>query len=178
MKKELVLCVILIVALLIAGGCGQDAAAPAGDADSGEENFSHDHDDGDDHGHEHGEEPYEWSGVFTFSEGEYTLVFGESGDPSIAVVFLLNEGNRDGSDHLAYHIMEVELETVPAGGTFEAVPEYGYNLMLNADETITTFVISEAGEYLLYMEHMPVEFDLKVIGSSGAELVPADEMTY
>jgi hypothetical protein len=168
MKKILVLLTLLFVAMFLIAGCDQDTAAPA------ESNHDHDHGDSDDHGHEHGDDPYEWSGVFSFAEGSYVMHFQESGDPSIAVVFLLDEGDRDGSDHMAYHIMEAELEAVPAGGEFEAVSEYGYNLMLNPDETITTFVISEAGDYLLYLEHFPEEFDLVIKDAAGNEMVATD----
>ena len=168
MKKILVLLTLLFVAMFLITGCGQDTAAPA------ESNHDHDHGDGDDHGHEHGDEPYEWSGVFTFAEGSYVMHFQESGDPSIAVVFLLDEGDRAGSDHMAYHIMEAELEAVPADGEFEALSEYGYNLMLNHDETITTFVIPEAGDYLLYLEHFPEEFDLVIKDAAGNEMAATD----
>lgn len=168
MKKSLVLFALLLVAMFLVAGCGQDAATPV------ESDLEHDHRDGDDHGHEHGEEPYEWNGVFTFAEGSYVMHFQESGDPSIDVVFLLDEGDRDGSDHMAYHIMETELEAVPAGGEFEAESEYGYRLLLNPDETITTFTISEAGDYLLYLEHFPEEFDLVFRDAAGNELVARD----
>jgi len=168
MKKNFVLLVLLLVAMFIVFGCGQEAAAPV------ESDHNHDHADGDDHGHEHGDDPYEWSGIFTFAEGPYVMQFQESGDPSIAVVFLLDEGDRDGSDHMAYHIMEAELEAVPAGGEFEAASEYGYSLLLNPDETVTTFNISEAGDYLLYLEHFPEEFDLVVKDAAGNEVAARD----
>lgn len=171
MKRSLLLLGLFLAVLLLFAGCAQESATDEGD-------FHHDHGDGDDHGHEHGEEPYEWSGVYSFNEGTYIMHFRESGDPSVAVAFLFNEGDRDGSDHLAYHIMEVELEEVVAGGEFEAYSEFGYNLLLNPDGTEITFTISEAGDYLLYMEHLPEEFDLVITDSSGAELNASDEITY
>lgn len=90
------------------------------------------------------------------------------------LVFVLAEGSRDDGDHMAYHIFEAEMETVPADGSFEAMPDYGYQLMLNPGATTITFSVSEPGDYLLYMEHMPVEFDLKIYDANGEELVAQD----
>ena len=104
--------------------------------------------------------------------------FQESGDPSMGVVFLLDSGDRDYSDHMAYHIFEYELEEVSAGGSFEVVPEFGYNLILKPQGTTVSFVITEAGDYLVYTEHVPDEFDLVIIDQGGLELEPRDAVEY
>jgi hypothetical protein len=138
----------------------------------------HYHEDGHDHDHDHGEEPYEWSGIFAFEPGTYTMHFEESGDPSIEVVFMLESGDRDHDDHMAYHIWEHEMDPVDAGGSFEAEVNHGYLLTLNPDHTDFTFTITEAGDYLVYMEHFPSEFDLKILDSGGEEVVPTDIVEY
>jgi hypothetical protein len=173
MKKCMVLLGLMLVVLLIVGGCAQEAAEPVEEQEQDAGGYDHDHNEGE-HDHEHGEEPYEWSGLFSFGEGEYIMEFQESGDPSMGLVFILAEGSRDDSDHMAYHIFEAEMEIVPADGSFEAAPDYGYQLMLNPDVTTITFSVSEPGDYLLYMEHMPVEFDLKIYDANGEELVAHD----
>jgi hypothetical protein len=179
MKKSLVLLALILVGLIMISGCGEETATPVEEPERNGEDFRHDHDDeSEDHGHEHGDEPYEWSGLLNFEVGEYTMVFQKSGDPSIGVVFVLDEGDREASDHLAYHIFEVEMETVPADGSFDAMIEYGYDLQLNSDVTTITFNIIEAGNYLLYMEHMPREFDLVIYNSDGEEMVPDDVVEY
>jgi hypothetical protein len=171
MKKVSFLVVLLMAGLLIVGGCSQQAAEPAEEQNAS--GYDHDHSEGE-HDHVHGDEPYEWSGLFSFGEGEYVMEFQESGDPSMGLVFILAEGSRDDSDHMAYHIFEAEMETVPVDGSFEAMPDYGYQLMLNPGATTITFSVSEPGDYLLYMEHMPVEFDLKIYDANGEELVAQD----
>ncbi len=138
----------------------------------------HDHSHDHDHDHDHGEEPYEWSGVFAFETGTYTMHFGESGDPSIEVVFMLDSGDRDHDDHMAYHIWENEMDPVDAGGSFEVEVDHGYILTLNPESTDISFIIAEDGDYLLYLEHMPWEFDLKIYDVNGLEIAPKDEVEY
>lgn len=172
MKKYWILSVILISLLIFAGCGGQDTAAP----DQGPEDTSDiDHDS---HDHEHGDLPYEWSGEYTFESGTYTLEFGESGDSSCDIAFLLNEGDMDDIAHYALHIMEEDMEKIQPGENFTAVPDYGYTLVLNSDQTTFTFEITEAGEYVVFLEHFPHEFDLKVLDSSGDEMEAENPLEY
>ncbi len=177
MNKGLIFVALLMVFALFCSGCAQDTAAPVDDlvGELQEEEYEEAH--GDD-GHDHGDLLFEWGGVFTFAAGTYALEFQESGDPSIGLVFLLDEGDRDYSDHLAYHIFEHELEIIPAGGSFEVVPEFGYQLTLNLDATSIFFVITEPGDYLVYMEHLPEEFGLIITAENGSEIEPRDVIEY
>ncbi len=138
----------------------------------------HTHNHGHAHDHDHGEEPYEWSGLFAFAVGTYTMVFEESGDPSIELVFMSDAGDRDHSDHIAYHILEEEIKTVNPGDSFEAEVNHAYMLILNPDQTEFTFTVAEAGDYLIYMEHFPREFNLRFFDGSGEEIVPTDIVEY
>ena len=157
----------ILMGLLIFGGCGgQDTAAP----DQGLDSHGHDH--------EHGELPYEWSGEYTFDLGNYTLEFMESGDPSCDIAFFVNEGDMEEIAHYAHHVMEEEMETIQPGGNFTAVSDYGYTLVLNPDQTTFTFEITEAGEYVVFLEHFPHEFDLKVLDSSGNEVEAKNPVEY
>lgn len=139
---------------------------------------AHEHGHGHDHDHDHGEEPYEWSGVFAFDPGTYNMLFEESGDPSIEVVFMSDAGDRDHSDHMAYHIWEEEKKPVDAGDSLEVELGQGYMFTLNPDQTEFTLAIAEAGDYLVYMEHFPSEFNLKITDDSGEEVVPTDIVEY
>ncbi len=173
MKKYWILPIILISLLIIAGCGGQDTAAP--DRSQNDEPADHDHHS---HDHDHGDLPYEWSGEYSFEAGIYTLEFGESGDPSCDIAFLLNEGHMDDIAHLAHHIMEEDMEEIQPGGIFTVVPDYGYSLILNSDETTFTFEITEAGEYVVFLEHFPHEFDLKMLDSSGNEVEAKNPVEY
>ena len=172
MKKYFILSVIVIGLLIIAGCGGQDTAAPDQTPDDTPD-FDHDS-----HDHEHGELPYEWSGEYSFEMGTYTLTFEESGDPSCDIAFLLNEGHMDDIAHLAHHIMEEYMEQVQPGESFTVVPDYGYTLVLNPDQTSFTFEITEAGDYVVFLEHFPHEFDLKVLDSGGNEAEAKNPVEY
>ncbi len=135
-------------------------------------NHAHDHD------HDHGEEPYEWSGIFSFDEGSYIMDFKESEDPTVEMVFMPDEGDRDHSNHLAYHVWEEEMQQLSAQDTFEVELYSGYRLELNPEGTDVSFIIAEDGKYLLYLEHMPWEFDLTIHDVNGLEIVPENEIEY
>lgn len=128
--------------------------------------------------HEHGDLPYEWSGEYTLETGTYTLQFQESGDPSCAIAFLIKEGNMDEIAHHAHHVMEAEMEVVEAGSHFTAWADYAYELTLNPDQTTITFELEEAGEYVIFLEHLPHEFDLKFLDSNGRELTASNPQEY
>lgn len=130
------------------------------------------------HGHDHGDLPYEWSGELELAPGTYTMEFQESGDPSVAIAFVLLDSAIEDLEHHAHHILEAELEEVNPGDTFTALPDYGYHLILNPDQTSFTFEIEEGGRYVLFTEHMPEEFDLVFRNAAGEELVPENQQEY
>ncbi len=160
MKKYFLLVFIMIGCLLLVG-CG-----------GGDETGGHTDD------HEHGDLPYEWSGEYPLEAGTYTLDFQQSGDPSCNIAFIINEGDMDDLAHHAHHVMEADMETVEAGGHFTAWPDYAYKLTLNPDQTLITFDLEEAGDYVIFLEHFPHEFDLKFIDGSGRELTAANPQEY
>lgn len=157
-KKAILPLVLLMLGLLAAAGCGGQG--------NGDAEHSHGH-----HGdHEHGDLPYEWSGDYTFAAETYTLEFQESGDPSCAVAFVLDEGDRHDLEHHAHHVMEAHMEEVEPGGHFTALPDYGYVLVLDPGGTTFTFEIEVPGDYVFFTEHYAWEFDLKVLDSGGQEV--------
>ncbi len=173
MKIRLRFLVILGVLLLLAAGCGAGYGTVAGDENGPAVEYVDD-----DYECEHDELPYEWSGEFYFEPGSYTFEFGESDDPSCAVAFMIVDADMDDIAHMAIYVMEAHMDTVAPGGSFKAEPEYGYILDLNPDGTTFTFEIEEEGEYALFTEHFPHEFDLRVVDSEGNELLPENPVEY
>lgn len=156
MKRIYILMTIIVAfGLLVATGCSGDTPA------SNEEHA---------HAHSHGDIPYEWNGQIELGIGTYSLEFQESGDEFCAIVFLKNEGDIHDIEHHAHHIMEADMDTIEADGHFKAVHEYGYNLTLNSDGTVFTFEINDADDYIIFLEHFPSEFDMKLFDSNGNEL--------
>lgn len=160
MKRYFFLVMILAGCLLLVGCGGADQSG------------GHAHD------HEHGDLPYEWSGEYSLAAGSYTLEFQESGDPSCDIAFIMNDGDMDDLAHHAHHVMEAEMETVPAGGHFTAQADYAYTLTLNPDQTTITFDLEEAGDYVIFLEHFPHEFNLKLLDENGNELTATNPQEY
>ncbi len=158
--------IIMLAGMLVIGGCNGQEVAENG----------HDHDQEHDQDEEYvceleGEDyPFEWSGEYTLEEGTYTFEFQESHDPSCAVAFLLNEGSMDEILHHAHHVMEADMETVEPMGSFTATADFAYDLTLDPDGTTFSFEVQETGEYVVFLEHFPHEFDLKILDSQGDEL--------
>ncbi len=189
MYRNLMMLTVLVIGLLVVTGCAGGVADQAQEFDeeqvatndevegTGTE-FEEESADEHDCDLEHDQLPFEWSGQVSFAADTYTLEFKESDDPSMCVLFMLEEGDLERSEVYAHHIWEAEMEPVEAGEHFEALIDYGYDLQLNAGETTFTFEIAEAGEYLLFAEHMPEEFDLKIYDAEGKEVFPEHEKVY
>ncbi len=189
MYRNLMMLTVLVIGLLVVTGCAGGVADQAQEFDEGQvatndevegtgTEFEEESADEHDCDLEHDQLPFEWSGQVSFAADTYTLEFKESDDPSMCVVFMLEEGDLERSEVYAHHIWEAEMEPVEAGEHFEALIDYGYDLQLNAGETTFTFEIAEAGEYLLFAEHMPEEFDLKIYDAEGKEVFPEHEKVY
>ena len=166
--------VFLLSGLLIIAGCNGQQAAENGQ--------DHDLDHGQDEEYEcelEGEGyPFEWSGEYTLEEGTYTFEFQESHDPSCAVAFLLNEGSMNEILHHAHHVMEADMESVEPMGSFTARVDFAYDLVLDPEGTTFSFEVQEPGEYVVFLEHFPHEFDLKILDSHGSELQAKNTVEY
>ncbi len=157
--KRIMASVIVLLLVLTATGCGSEPAQ-------------------EEHGHEHGDLPYEWSGELTLEPGAYEMVFLESGDPSMDIAFVLMDGSIEDLSHHAHHILEAETESVDGGETFQALPDYGYTLLLNPGETVFTFHIEEGGRYSLFTEHFPEEFGLQFFNEAGEQMIPENQQEH
>ncbi|UOE92479.1 hypothetical protein [Alkalihalobacillus sp. LMS39] len=120
-------------------------------------------------GHHH-DLPYEWSGSFEFKEGTYTLELpkNEFGDESMLIAFILENSNITDLEHHAAHILEADVDDVSQSSAFEAMSEYGYNLILNSNGSSSfTFTIATSGIYKIFTEHVAEEFDLSIVNEAS-----------
>ena len=130
----------------------------------------------DDHHHDI---PFEWSGLYEFEDGEYIIRFNENeGDESMLISFIRKDLNISDLEHHAIHVMEASAVEVEKDGEFIAESEYTYKLELNNDTAEFRFTLEEAGEYYLFMEHMPEEFDLEILDANGNVLVASEQTEY
>lgn len=132
-------------------------------------------------GHTH-EAPFEWSGKMSFNEGEeYTLKFNSNDEKEevITIGFLRTDANIDDIEHHAAHMMdhEVEKEHFHIGEDFHAEHEYAYELALEGGTGEIKFNTHE-GEYYVFLEHMPEEFNLEILDAEGNQVEISEEKVY
>lgn len=130
----------------------------------------------DDHHHDI---PFEWSGLYEFEDGQYTISFNENeGDESMLISFIKADSSISDLEHHAIHVMEAIAIEVEKDGEFVAQSEYTYKLGLKNDTAEFSFTLEEAGSYYLFMEHMPEEFDLEIVDASGQILIASEQVEY
>ncbi|WP_059104871.1 hypothetical protein [Shouchella shacheensis] len=137
--------------------------------------------DAEEEGIEHHEElPYEWSGSYSFEQGIYSLVFNQNefGDESMRIAFILENQNIMDLEHHAAHLIDSSAEEVKENNEFQANHEFVYNLSLNEDITQFTFTIKEAGDYAIFTEHHPEEFEMTISDEVGEEISPQNPTVY
>ncbi len=132
--------------------------------DDHDEHSSAKHDDHDDHGKVHGEEAFEWAGVFELSPGTYTWSFakvdGDYADPAMKMV-ILKSGDIEASEELAEELLESKNSEFKRNNDRLVAQKKAYVLTFNERKESTTFnvEIKKAGKYVFFTEHMPFEFE-------------------
>lgn len=144
------------------------------DHDHEHEDEEHDHD----HAHDHVHGEFEWIGEFEFTKGEYLLHFGASPDETMRVGFVKLGDNITDLEHHASHLMAVEGEKVENDSSFEAKPDYTYELQMDPEHGHFHFNIGEDGRYAIITEHLPSENNLQVFDKDKNELVPEKEHEF
>lgn len=116
------------------------------------------------------EYPFEWAGVYSLSSGEHKLVLQAGPDPSMKAVLLPVEEASLGalsvvedSTVLAFSSKENGLET---GGVL-APDGRLYRLDLRPTEEWFEINIEQPGNYALFTEHRPEEFEAELRGPDG-----------
>jgi G3E family GTPase len=123
------------------------------------------------------EYPFEWAGVYALAAGSYELVLQPGPDDPAMDVVLLGLGDGDLAGLLT------EAEWVFAGrdtAVFLANPTLTpaptlYRLPLNETEEMRfTLNIPQAGQYALFTEHHPSEFDLVLHNGTGVQILTSE----
>lgn len=126
------------------------------------------------HGHGHGEDhveegaAFEWAGAFELEAGEYVWSFakvnGEYADPAMKMVILAaDEAGSHGiekNEAAAAAYFSSEAKEVKDGGVLEAF-KGAYQLAFDGAKPVTSFRVKIAakGAYVVFTEHMPMEFE-------------------
>ncbi len=115
------------------------------------------------------EYPFEWSGIYHLDAGTYQFEVGEGPDPSMNVVLLpLPAATPEAVQAIlmeAVLTFSDEEHAIQAGDTLTA----GKHLSQLQLQGAVTFNIQvdQPGDYALFTQHRPEEFNAKLCGSSG-----------
>ncbi|WP_108062313.1 metal ABC transporter solute-binding protein, Zn/Mn family [Poseidonibacter lekithochrous] len=132
----------------------------------------HHHDEGHDsheEGHHESELPYEWAGVFELQKGTYTWSFskveGNYADPRMKMLII--KANKKDDDLIEAYEEQAKnvfannkTKTATNNSSLETNNSF-YTLSFDESKNKTIFKvqIKQAGKYLFFTEHMPIEFE-------------------
>ena len=128
------------------------------------------------------EYPFEWSGIYELNTGTYEWVMSEGPDPAMgaALLPLANTGLSVQEETLMDAVLTFseDEQTVQAGATLHLGKGQHNQLVLNKHgETVFNFVIQQPGNFMLFTEHHPDEFDAHLC-STDAVLAPLETREY
>ena len=128
------------------------------------------------------EYPFEWSGIYELNPGTYEWVMSEGPDPVMgtALLPLANTGMSAQEATLMDAVLTFseEEQAVQAGDTLHLGKGQHNQLVLNKNgETVFNFVIQQPGNFMLFTEHHPDEFDAHLCGTD-AVLSPFETREY
>ena len=128
------------------------------------------------------EYPFEWSGIYQLNAGTYEWVMGEGPDPAMgaALLPLANTGlaAKEATLMDAVLTFSEDEQAVEAGERMRLGKGQHNQLVLNENgETVFSFEIQEPGNYMLFTEHHPDEFDARLCGAESV-LDPFETREY
>ena len=128
------------------------------------------------------EYPFEWSGIYELNTGTYEWVMGEGPDPAMgaALLPLAHTGlsAKEATLMDAVLTFSEDEQAAQAGETLHLGKGQHNQLVLNKNgETVFNFAIQQPGNYMLFTEHHPDEFDAHLCGTD-AVLAPLETREY
>jgi G3E family GTPase len=126
--------------------------------------------------------PFEWAGLFDLEPGDYSLKLSSGPDPTIDLVFGgpgLEEPDTFW-DWKRTGILLYSSDPVFPDPCATAKPgEVLYRLPVDeTDGAELTLRVSEPGRHVLFTQHLPEEFDLKLLEPNGQALESTEEQRY
>ena len=121
-------------------------------------------DDHDDHDKGHGEESFEWAGIFELPAGSYKWSFakvgGEYADPAMKMV-ILETDSIESSKEIAEKLLESKDSEVKRDNDVLTAKNKAYVLKFDQrkESTVFTVDIKKDGKFAFFSEHMPFEFE-------------------
>ena len=127
------------------------------------------------------EYPFEWTGVYQLSPGRYQLDLADGPDPAMSLVVrpgqeLDDAGLREGAEWCVRRFAEPTC-SVDVGGVVNA-GEHAYLELSSAGRKSFFFDVAAEDTVGLFTQHTAEEFDLKLRGPDGEEILPSAERTW
>jgi len=127
------------------------------------------------------EYPFEWTGVYQLSPGRYQLDLAEGPDPAMSLVVrpgqeLDDAGLREGAEWCVRRYAEPTC-SVDVGGVVKA-GEHAYLELSSSGRKSFYFDVTAQDTVGLFAQHTAEEFDLKLRGPDGEEILPVAERTW
>ena len=112
------------------------------------------------------EYPFEWGGLATLKSGSYRWFFKPGADPSIdAVVLATDEAPRlEAHQEAALRLFSAPPVGIDSKTTLRIGPALNRISLSMATPTTVTMEVPEDGQYAIFLEHFPHEFELSIIG--------------
>lgn len=116
------------------------------------------------------EYPFEWSGLFELTAGDYRLMLKHGPDPAMNVSFrpaaqVSETAMRDTVESAVLTFSDDEVE-LRSGAAIEPGEQLS-QINLEGDQLEYTLCVADKGAYVLFTEHHPDEFEAYVVDASG-----------
>jgi len=121
------------------------------------------------------EYPFEWAGAFELGVGDYTLQLQEGPDPTMKLllcsVMPVDEMDAGKAAERVFTLFSTADRQGVSGAVIDTEARV-HELELTAGGSSTfTIRIAAAGHYWLFTQHLPEEFDLKLLDRNGNEQI-------
>ncbi len=127
------------------------------------------------------EYPFEWTGVYRLDTGRYELCLSDGPDPAMSLVVVPDQGTDDAAlRESAEWCVRQYAEPAESIHPGEAIPVGTHaNLRLDSPGRKSFFLeVGAPGQFGLYAQHLPEEFNLQLRNADGAAVPAEAERTW
>jgi G3E family GTPase len=128
------------------------------------------------------EYPFEWAGAFELGPGGGELALGEGPDPSMSIALLPigagGEAELAAGAEVAFRVFSDEAAARRAGDAIAAGCTHWRLDLTGPGAKRFPLRVDRPGRYGLYTEHLPEEFDIRVLDAGGASIAPRAVRAY
>jgi G3E family GTPase len=126
------------------------------------------------------ERPFEWSGSFSFQRGDYKWLANEGPDPAMSLCLIPandpQSANGKELEEIAQELFSTSPKSLTHGESIQKTNQL-YQIDLQRKESKYLLSIQTEGNYTLFTEHHPDEFQMKLL-HEGSEVLPISARAY